>query len=48
MLAARKAREVIQSGREWPLVRKSELEVTFLRRNQPMPRTNPKYRARMT
>ena len=46
MLAARNASDVIHSGSEWALVRNSLLVRTCLRRNQPMPSTNPKYNTR--
>ena len=41
-LAARKARLVIQTGTEWPEVRKSPLVAIFLRSRQPIPRTKVK------
>jgi hypothetical protein len=42
MLAARNAKLVIHSGSAWPEVRKSELELTLLRRNHPIPMTKRK------
>ena len=45
--AARNARLVIQTGTEWPEVRKSPLVEIFLRSRQPIPSTKAKYRARM-